>query len=175
MPKKKKKELRNIPTKNYIIAIIMFLGLFALLYYLTSWHKVVVNYEEDKPVIRGTLPEITNDELEHFVQENPNAIIYLCTASAKKCRSFEDKFKTYVKDNSLEEVITYLNLSGTDTLTFTDKFNVKYKYKKRLKNNYPAFIAFSEGRVVDVLQGKEKEEIKIKEVKEFIEDNNSEE
>ena len=175
MPRKKKKELRNIPTKNYIIAIIMFLGLFALLYYLTSWHKVVVNYEKDTPVIRGTLPEITSDDLEHFLQENPNAIVYLCTANAKKCRNFEDKFKIYVEENTLEEVITYLNLSDVDTLTFTDKFNAKYKYKKHLKNNYPAFIAFSEGKVVDMLQGKENKEIKIKEVKDFIEDNNEEE
>lgn len=167
----KKESLRKIPTKNYIILIVMFALTFALVYYLYKWYNVYSNYQKETPVIRDTLPEINGDELEHYIQENPSIVIYMCTASDNICRSFENKFKKLIEKKSLEEYITYINLSDTDKEVFTNNFNDNYKYKKTLKNNYPSLIVFEENKVVDMIQGTSKEKLKITDVEKFLKEN----
>lgn len=167
----KKEELRKVPTKNYIILVIMFIATFALVYYLYRWYNVYSTYQKETPVIRDTLPEINGDELDHYIQENPTTVIYLCTASDNKCRSFESKFKKLVEKDTLEEYITYINLSDTNTLDFTNHFNDTYKYKITLKNNYPALIAFEDNNIIDMIQESDKQKLSITKVKEFLKEN----
>ena len=164
---------KKIPTKNYIIFIVMILLVYALIYYLYSWYKVYSDYQKDIPVIRDSLTEITPEEANHYIQDNSNAVIYSCTANNDKCRAFEKNFKKLVSENSLDQYITYINLNGTDTKNFTEEFNNSYvsSNRKKLKNNYPAIIVFEEGKVIDILQGNENKIITTKDVKDFLEDN----
>ncbi len=164
-------EKRKIPTKNYIILLCMFAVVFLLMYYLYSWYVVYNDYKKDTPIIDGLIPEINKEEMSHYVQDSTESIIYLCTASDSECRNFEKSFKKLIETKSLEEKVTYVNLNGTDKALFTDEFNNQYSYKKKLKNNYPAFVAFSGGEIVDILQGKENRKLTIKDVERFIDDN----
>ena len=36
-----------------------------------------------------------NDDLDHYVLDNPTTIIYMCTANDDECRNFEKDFKNY--------------------------------------------------------------------------------
>lgn len=162
---------RKIPTRNYVILICMFLLVFAFIYYLYSWYVVYIDYQKDIPVIGDMLPQINTEEMNHYVQDSSETIVYLCTASDTECRNFERNLKKLIEEKSLEDKIAYVNLNGMDKRAFTDDFNNQYSYKKQLKNNYPAFVAFSGGEVVDILQGKEDRKIKIKDVERFIDDN----
>lgn len=167
----KKEELRKVPTKNYIILIVMFIITFALVYYLYRWYDVYSDYQKETPVIRDVLPEINGEELDHYVQENPTTVVYMCTSSSNNCRTFENKFKKLIEKESLEEYITYINLSDVNTDDFTNNFNITYKYKKLLKNNYPALIVFEENNVVDIIQGNSKERLTITDVEKFLKEN----
>lgn len=167
----KKEELRKIPTKNYVIVVIMFLVTFLLVYYLYSWYKAYNEYQKEIPVIRNTLLEINSDEVDHYIKENADVVIYLCTASSNECRKYENNFKKLIEKKSLEESITYVNLSDVNTKEFTDKFNDSYKYKKELKNNYPAIVIFKDGNVVDMVQGDSKEKLTVSEVSKILKEN----
>ena len=110
-------------------------------------------------------------QLEPFLIENPSTVIYTCTASDDKCRSFEKNFKKVINKYNLQDTIIYLNLSGVeDQKSFVDEFNAKHECKKgKLTTNYPAILYFDEGKLRLVLQGKNGEKLKISKVKNFIE------
>ena len=100
--------------KNYILLIILFGCCIFFTIYFCKWYSVYKEYEKQTPVIRGSLSEITVDDLEHYVIENYTSIIYMCTADDDECRTFEKDLKKYVHRNSITDEIVYLNLTGVD-------------------------------------------------------------
>ena len=153
---KSKEKERKIEIKNYLILALIFIATIALTLYLCNVYSV---YEESKrqiPVIRGTLSEITSEELDHYISENPTVILYMCTPSNMVCRNYEKDLKKYVLQEELQEEIIYLNLTEEESANYATAFNEKYSSKIKLTNNYPALIIFEDGRVTHLLQGKEK-------------------
>ena len=163
------KNNKKIDIKNYIILIIIFIVGIGITLYLCNWYHVYDEYQKQTPVIRGTLSEITNEELEHYVMENPTTVIYMCTASNPICRNYEKELKKLVESENLQEKIIYLNLSDIDENKFVDNFNNKYPYKVKLTTNYPALVIFEDGEINNILQGKDDEKLTIIKTKQFIE------
>lgn len=165
----KKKE--NL-ARNYVILFVIFLVTILLVWYVCKWYSVYTEYEKETPVIRGTLSyEITTADFEHFITDNPTTVIYMCTSKDDKCRNFEKDLKKYVKKNSLEDEIIYLNLSDADIDGFVKQFNEKYKYKVKLTNNYPLIVEFTDGKVTGLIQGEENNPLTIDRVEDFVEIN----
>lgn len=162
------KKDKKIPTKNYIILAIIFLGIIILINYFASWYKTYDDYERGIPIIRKTLSEINTTEFDHYIMENPNAVIYMCTASEDVCRKYEKKLKKIVINENLQDKITYLNLSDIDINQFVDNFNNTYPFRYALTKNYPAFVIYEEGIVKDILQGDEKEPLSVEKTIKFL-------
>ena len=119
--KEKKKGL-----KNYFILILIFVLGIGVTLYLSKLYHVYDEYQKETPVIRGVLAEITSEELEHYLLENPTIVIYMCTSSDMLCRNFEKDFKKLIEKENLQEEIVYLNLSDIDQKEFIKDFNEKY-------------------------------------------------
>lgn len=171
MPKAKKQELRVVPTKNYVILVSVFLVTFLLVYYLYRFYIVYSSFQKQTPILRDVLPEITSEEVEHYVQESPTTVIYLCTASSDNCRNFEKNFKKLIEKKDLKTYITYVNLSNTNLEEFSKKMNQVYSYKVKLKNRYPTLIAFEDNEIRDILQNSKNEKLTITEVDQFLKRN----
>ena len=169
---KKVEEEKKIPIKNYIILAIIFICGIGITLYLCDWYRVYDDYQRQTPVIRGTLSEITTEELEHYVLENPTAVFYMCTSEDIVCRSYEKDFKKYIEKEDLFNDIVYINLSNIDIQSFVDNFNNRYNYKIKLTSNYPALVIFDEGKVSGIIQGDEEEKLTVSKTKQFIEMNN---
>ena len=62
----------------------------------TLWQDNALEHPEPKcalySFIRGVLSEITSEELEHYISENPTVMMYMCTASNEICRDYEKSF-----------------------------------------------------------------------------------
>ena len=166
------KDEKKIPTKNYfVLAIIIIVTLIATLY-VFSWFKQYNNTKVTTPIITETLREVEYDNLTTVLQERDVLIMYTCTTNEKVCRSFENKFSSYVKKNNLTEDIIYLNLGyDSDENSLLQKVYDKYKSKDLVKkvHKYPTLLIFNEGKIVDVLSSNGKKELTIKHVKEFLE------
>lgn len=166
--KKNKNTERKISIKNYFILILIFtLGIIVTLY-LCNVYKV---YEESKrqiPIIRGTLSEIKPDELEHYISENPTAIIYMCVASDETCRNYEKDLRKLVKREELQEKLVYLNLSEINSKEFIESLNSKYKYKVKMTEKYPIIVMFEDGQITNILQSKDNEKLSITKTQQFI-------
>lgn len=161
-------EKQKKKVKNYIILVFVVLLFVGLVLYLCKWYKVYDEYQKDIPVIRDSLQEIVNEDLEHYILDNPSSLIYICTANDENCRDFEKKFKKLIEKDELADEIIYLNVTGIDQNNFVNSFNEKYTKKKKLTTNYPAIVVFDEGKVVSILQAKKDNKIKIDDVKHFI-------
>lgn len=165
----KKETERKVGIKNYLILTLIFIIATIITLYLCNVYNV---YEESKrqiPVIRGTLSEITSEELEHYISENPTIMMYICTASNETCRNYEQGLKKYIVREELQEAMVYLNLTEEENQNFSEQFNEKYSVSLKLKDNYPALIIFEDGKVTHLLQGKEKEKLTITKTKQFME------
>jgi len=155
--------------KNYVILIAIFCCCVALTLYLCKWFEVYQEYEKEIPVIRGNLVEINPDDLEHYVLDNSDTIIYMCTANDDECRNFEKDFKKYIIKNDITDEIIYLNLTNIDGDQFVKNFNQKYKYKMKLNGKYPAFVVFQDGEITSILQESKNKKITISKVQNFLE------
>ena len=162
-------ESRNVPLKNYIILLVIFAGTFLLTYYLYRWYKVYADYQNNIPVIRDSLTEITKEEMEHYIEENTSATIYVCTADNQNCRSFEKNFKKLVDKKALKEYIIYVGVTSQEMDQFVSDFNQKYQYKIKLTKNVPAFITFEDGKVTDILEAdKDTDKLSITDVSKYL-------
>lgn len=161
--------------KNYIILIVIFILCWGLTLYLCEWYKVYNDYEKQTPVIRGTLSEITYEDLDHYVVDVPSVIVYICTSYDDNCRNFEKNFKKYVNKNDLNDSIVYLNITNIDKQQFINDFNNKYNYKGKLTGNYPAFVSFKDGKINSVLQATDNKNLSLSKVDSFLDLNSYEE
>ena len=155
--------------KNYLILAAIFLAGIGLTFYLCNLYTVYDEYQKQTPVIRDTLSEITADELEHYILENPTIVIYMCTSSDMVCRNYENGFKKLIKSKELQDEIVYLNLSDLDQQKFIEDFNNKYNFKVKLTTLYPALVVFEDGKITSILQGNVDEELTVVKTKQFIE------
>ena len=160
---KNKKRIRN-----YIITIILFIACFGLVLYLRELYRFNDAEQKKIPVIQGYISEIYNDDLEHYVMDNPNGVIYMCIANDENCRTFEREFKKLLKKDEYNDNLVYLNLMDVDQDKFLEEFNSKYIYKVKLSKEYPAFVLFEDGKVKAILQEKDKK-LDIVKVKHFLE------
>lgn len=137
------------PAKNYIILSIIYLGVIVLVFYFSKWYQTFREYQKQIPVIRGVLQEVDTLEVEHYLQEEPNAILYLCTAVEDKCRNFENDFRYIVKKKGLDSVIVYVNLSDEDDVEkYVSSFGSKYGSSLR-GDSYPMLLEFEDGVIQD--------------------------
>ena len=122
-----KNELRKIPTKNYIILMGVILITLFILYYFYVW---VDFYKESKiniPIMDKYMTVINYNELDNYLVENPNSIVYVSVLENDKIRDFEKKFKNKYKSNLIKNEILYMNI--------TDDINSS-ALKNEMRNKY---------------------------------------
>lgn len=163
----KKTEEKNY-IKNYIILFVMCALVAGLTIYICNCYNVYHDYQKQTPVIRGYLSEITTQELDNFIQENPTTTIYLCTSSNDICRNYEKKLIKIINKENLNDII-YLNIKEEEANDYPKIFNEKYPFKVKLTEKYPAFIIFEDGKVRYILQGNEKEKLTISKTRQYFE------
>lgn len=155
--------------KNYAILAAIFIVCFGLTIYVCKWYEVYKEYQKEIPIIRGTLQEIHSDELEHYLVDNPNAIVYMCTSYSDVCREYEKKLKRFITKNDVTDKIVYLNLTNENLEAFVEKFNTKYPYRNKLKGYCPTYVVFSDGVIENILQGTAHAPLTISKTQNFLE------
>ncbi len=165
MEKEKTKE--NNLLRNYIIVIVVCIFTIAFAFYLRNCYKDYQEYHLTIPVIRDALTEINSSELDHYVKENYNAMVYIGVPTDQECRTFEKNLSTVVKKYELKDYMIYLNLENQEKAkSMIKEINVKYA-ANQLKY-YPAVLIFEEGVTTKILQGSANSILSIKEVEDYL-------
>jgi hypothetical protein len=146
---------KEIPKKNYLIYSIIFCFTLALSITIFILYNNQKQYEESIPVLRGKTKEMEIKDIDEYLVENPNSLLYFGVANDSNSRNIEKKLISFINKNNLN--IIYINLSNvSNKKTFYDDFNKKYSSDKRLEN-YPAFIIIREGKILDIVQRKDRD------------------
>lgn len=143
---------RKVSFSNYIImlsiVIILVFGVFLL-------RNIYLTREENKLnelVLEEVLTnKIMVNELDNYIDENPDTIMYIGVGRDEVSKKFEKSIKSYIVKNELNNEIIYLNLFEEEVSGFIDNFNKKYKTDEKIEF-YPLVISFKNGEANKVLQ-----------------------
>lgn len=141
------------PLKNYVIVGLIFIATILLVLYLCNWYDQEQKYRSTIPELRGIVPEITEVELPHYVQENEKSLVYLCVPANENCRYFEKSLKKLIEKRELKDSLTYLNLEDEIKAPVILRNLEKQYHITKTLTYYPTFILFEGGKVKEVLQG----------------------
>ena len=104
-------EMRVIPKKNYVILGIVIIVTFLLVYYLYMWYDAYKETKLNVKILDNYLEVINYNELDNYLVENPEAIIYFSVLENEKIREFEKKFKKVLKNNEISSKVLYMDLT----------------------------------------------------------------
>ena len=131
--------MRTVPFKNYIVVLSMAIGVVIVCFILSSMYKSSGQKIYTSIVADKIISEIQLDDLDNFIQENPDAIIYICDSTKKKTKAIEKKFRKIIVDNNITKYVVYLEK--------TDDVIKKYD----LSSDTPIFIAYQNGAITEIL------------------------
>lgn len=136
--------MKRIPLKNYfILGIILVSSIFIVLYI----NKLYLSTKNNDNILNGFIKEIKTQEIDNYIIENPNFIIYLGYKNNDN-KSFEKKFKKLVTKYDLQKDIVFIDISQFNDETF-NKFCKKYADKLLEKDS--SLIIVDNQKVIDVL------------------------
>lgn len=162
------KNNKKVTKKNYIIVCAIFIASIFLVATLAHWYKGYKQYNLDIPEIDGYINEISEKELNNYLVENTESILYLSRADDSRSREFEKDLKKFIKKYNLRDNMTYINLSKVENLSkFIKTFNKKYATDKELKG-YPSIIIIKNGKILDIYTDKY---LSMKQIKVLLEEN----
>lgn len=133
---------KDIPKKNYFILGIILIISCILVYYINTWYSL---YQYEK---RGSSPittymEIINyNEVENYIAENSDAIIYVSKSNNLKIRKFEEDNEKLFKKLELNYNILYMEYM--DAKDVNKDLKIKYNV-----NEYPTILFFKNKRLVN--------------------------
>lgn len=149
------KESAIIPKRNYTIySIIVIVTVIATLVTFILYNRQK-EYERSIPILRGIVSEIAAKDIDEYLRENSDTILYVGVATDENSREVEEDLIKLRERRNIEFV--YLNVTDvSDRISFFEEFNKKYANGFTIKN-YPAFILIEDGKIVDLVQKNERD------------------
>ncbi|MGN1342501.1 MAG: DUF6568 family protein [Bacilli bacterium] len=151
------KKEKNISLKNYIILAVVLILSIILVIYFYMWYNA---YEESKlntMIMDKYLQVINYNELNNYLVENKDAVIYSSVLEDQKIRDFEKKFKNIIIKNSLNNDILYLDLTEElKNKNITKDIKETYNINGQDITNTPSIMIFKDGQLYSIYNIKEK-------------------
>lgn len=143
-----KEELRVIPKKNYFILVVVLLLTVLAVYYFYMWNKAYNESKINEPILDKYMMVINYNELEDYLIENPDTIIYTSILADKDIRSFENRFKNYIRNDKLDHEVLYMDITG-EIKNSNKKNEIMNKYSVEYANilDIPNVMVFENGKL----------------------------
>lgn len=146
-----KKDLRDVSFKNYIILSAIIVVTLLLLYYFYVWVDVYKESKINIPIMDKYMDVINYNELDNYLVENPNAMLYVSVLDNEEIRRFEKDLKNQFEEKKINNKLLYLNI----TSLLADKNVVnEMKNKYRVNNlsmvDVPSILVFSLGELKSI-------------------------
>lgn len=163
--------MREVPKRNYWLMGLLTVATVIVVIYMANWYQASKNYYLESSVMTNFLGEIKEAEIENYILENPEVVIYISKDQEDSTKKFEKQLKDYIIKEEIKSYFIYLNCS-TLSSDFIASFQKKYfnGELKKINLSYPNLLVVSDGKIVDVLY-KLDAKPNIKDVKSFLEKN----
>ena len=130
---------KNIPKKNYFILGIILIISCILVYYINAWYSLYQYEKRGNSPITTYMEIINYNEVENYIAENSDAIIYVSKSNNLKIRKFEEDNEKLFKKLELNYNILYMDAKDVNK-------DLKIKYNV---NEYPTILFFKNKRLVN--------------------------
>ena len=141
MTNKNREVLRDVPKKNYRYLFLILLGSIIFIIYLYTWYKAYNENKLNTSIMDKYLTVINYNELDNYIIENENAIIYVSILGNEDINNFEKKFKNLITENYLKNDILYLDISNENIASATKKLNIE--------EEFPYLVVYTNGVITD--------------------------
>lgn len=146
---------KEIPYKNYIILILVFLMTILVTFYVRDWYNTTKVYYAQNSVMTKVVKEIKSEEISNYILENQRFILYVSSGQNSQIKDFEDEFKNLIQNLDISDDVLYMNLDGVNTGSFYDLLKNNYSSNAKLKNQIvssdSSLYLFTDGKIVNVL------------------------
>ena len=144
----KREAFRKIPVKNYIILGIVILITLLILYYFYCWVDVYKESKINIPILDKYMIVINYNELDNYIVENPDTIVYVSVLEDEKIREFEKELKNKYREKEIDNEILYMNI--TDDIKnndIKDDMIEKFSINGIDVTDVPSVLVFSDGKL----------------------------
>lgn len=139
------KKEKEIPLKNYILLSIVLILTIVVVIYFFLWKNTYEKSKLQTPILDEYLLVINYNELNNYLVENKDAIIYVSKLNNENIRLFENKFKNIINKNNLNNKILYLDL--TEELKENNIVKeINKKYGKEM-TEVPTIVIIKDGKI----------------------------
>lgn len=146
---------REIPVKNYVILILVFLVTIVAVFYVRDWYNTTKNYYAQNSVMTKVVREIKSEEISNYILENQRFILYVSSGHDSGIKNFEDDFKNLIQGLDITDDVLYMNLDGVNSESFYDLLKNNYVRNSKIKNQIvdsnSSLYLFTDGKVSGVL------------------------
>ena len=136
--------MRDIPKKNYFILLIMILSVVAITIVLMNAYN---NRVKKTSIMYNYLSEIKENDLDAYLIENPNIVIYIADKYDLSNNQVEKKLKKKMIKLNISDYFVFLNLNND--MDFINQLNEKYY--GNVEKNLPVIVVFEDGKIMIVI------------------------
>lgn len=141
---------RKIPVKNYIILGVVIFITMLILYYFYCWVDVYKESKINIPILDKYMSVINYNELDNYLVENPNTIVYVSILEDEKIRDFEKLVKSKYKNNEIDNDILYMNITEDIKDKKIKKDMDRYIINELKMTDVPCVLVFSDGELKSI-------------------------
>ena len=147
----KREAFREIPIKNYIILGVVLFITMLILYYFYCWVDVYKESKINIPIMDKYMSVINYNELDNYIVENPDTIIYVSVLEDEKIRGFEKEFKNKYKNKEIETELLYMNITDDiNDMDIRDEMVSKYSINSLDMTDVPSMLVFNNGELSSI-------------------------
>ena len=147
----KREAFREIPIKNYIILGVVLFITMLILYYFYCWVDVYKESKINIPIMDKYRSVINYNELDNYIVENPDTIIYVSVLEDEKIRGFEKEFKNKYKNKEIENELLYMNITeDIKNNDIRDDMVSKYNINDLDVLDVPCVLVFNDGMLKSI-------------------------
>lgn len=141
---------RKIPLKNYLFLAVTLIITIILVIYFYMWKQTYDNTKINTMIVDKYIQKINYNELNDYLVENKNTVIYSSVLGNTKTKNFEEKLTKVIEEKYLSNSLLYLDLTEELKNKQTKK-EILEKYPE-LNNNIksPLIIVFNNEKITSI-------------------------
>jgi len=133
-------------SKNHIILGLILIITIVIITYFFKWYSTYQDSKLNTMVLDGYLQVIKYNELEDYLTENKDAVIYVSKLKNQEIRTFEKKFKNIIIKYNLNNSLLYLNTTDENDSSFELENITNNSSIKEL----PLIIIYRDGKIYNI-------------------------
>lgn len=152
----KKKKLKYIPPKNYVMAVLLIAITIFLVFYFFEWYKVkqVEKYGTSYLIESNTINlEIKSiEEIPTVFLEAPtDYFVFINYLNNDSTYKLEKELKKIIDDYNLKDIFYYMNVTEAkeENARFISELNTTFETNNKIKN-IPVLLYYKNGKLMEV-------------------------